>query len=84
MHTKSGKINVLRLVISMDKWVVKERNVSICEECGGSMALWFNKENGKYCVFCDYCPNEYFFTKEQFEFAETLTKYRKEHNNGEK
>lgn len=68
----------------MDKWVVKERNVSICEECDGSMALWFNKEKNLYSVSCDYCPNEHFFTKQQVESAETLTKYRKEHNNGEK
>ena len=62
-------------------WVVKERNVSICEECDGSMALWFNKEKGLYCISCDYCPNEYFFTKEQVEFTGTLTKYPKETKN---
>lgn len=42
----------------IDKWQVVARNVAICEKCNGSMALWYNRENEVYCIFCDYCDNE--------------------------
>lgn len=66
---------------NINKWVVKERNVSICEECGGSMALWYNRQDQQYCVSCDYCPNEYFYTKNEVEWTGVMVKYKKEKKN---
>lgn len=66
----------------MNNWVVKERNVSICEKCGGSMALWHNKIERLYLLSCDYCTNEYAYTEHEVEWTGTINKYIKEKNNG--
>lgn len=62
----------------MNSWEVKERNVSICEQCNGNMALWYNRAKGLYCLSCDYCDNEYCYTKEEVEWTGVINKYIKE------
>lgn len=66
----------------VNNWVVKERNVSICEQCNGSMALWFNKTDRLYMLCCDYCDNEHCYTQEEVERTGTLNNYIKEKENG--
>lgn len=53
----------------MTDWDVVERNVAICSECNGSMALWKNRVTNQYCVSCDYCTNEYTPTKPPIDFS---------------
>ena len=40
-------------------WIVVARNVAICSDCEGGMALWKNNITGERKVICDYCQNEY-------------------------
>lgn len=40
-------------------WIVVARNVAICSDCEGGMALRKNNITGERKVICDYCQNEY-------------------------